>query len=251
MDLTEAQIERYLHHIVLKDVGGEGQRKLLAAKVLIVGAGGLGSPAALYLAAAGVGTIGIADDDRVEVGNLQRQIAHSTADIGRAKAESAREKMAAINPDIRVAALPVRVTRESAAALIADYDFLIDGSDNFETRFAVNDACVAAGKPFAHGAVAGFRGQAFTHIPGSLCLRCVFPEPPPAGTVTNCRGEGVFGAVAGIVGSIQAAEAVKWVLGKGELLSDRLLTVDVLEGSFRAVPIRPSPSCPACGKRER
>lgn len=247
MNLTESQLDRYLHHIILKDIGGEGQRRLLAAKVLIVGAGGLGSPAALYLAAAGVGTIGICDDDCVELSNLQRQIIHSTKDIGRSKAESAVEKMRAINPDVRVAPHAERLTDQNAISIISDYDFVIDGTDNFPSKFLINDGCVARKKPYSHGGVVGFKGQVFTYVAGSLCLRCVFDRPPEPGCVMDCRGSGILGAAAGIIGAIQAAEAIKYILGRGDLLTNRILTVDALKMEFRTIPIERSQTCPTCG----
>ncbi|MFH0798615.1 MAG: HesA/MoeB/ThiF family protein, partial [Pseudomonadota bacterium] len=185
MQLTQEQMDRYLHHIVLKDVGGEGQRKLLASRVLIVGAGGLGSASAFYLAAAGVGTVGLCDDDSVELSNLQRQIIHSTKDLGRPKVESASEKMRALNPDVNVAAHKERLDASNAGSIIADYDFVINGTDNFPAKFLISDTCVAIGRAFAHGGAVGFRGQAFTHIPGSMCLRCIFPEPPGPGTIQD------------------------------------------------------------------
>lgn len=247
MQLTDEQIARYTHHIVLKDVGGEGQRKLLGSKVLIVGAGGLGSPAALYLAAAGVGTIGIVDDDRVELSNLQRQIIHATSDIGREKTASAEEKMRAINPDVRVAAYAERLTDKNIESLIADYEFIVDASDNFSTRFLINDICVARGRPYSHGAVVGFTGQTFTYTPGSLCYRCIFPEPPDQGCILDCHGSGILGAAAGIIGSIQAAEAIKFILKRGTLLTDRLLTVDSLSMEFRSIALARNEFCPVCG----
>lgn len=247
MPLTDQQIARYTHHIVLKDVGGEGQRKLLAAKVLIVGAGGLGSPAALYLAAAGVGTIGIVDDDRVEISNLQRQILHGTEDIGHHKTDSAEKKMKSINPDIRVNAISLRLTKDNALSLFSGYDFIIDGSDNFTTKFIINDTCIELQRPFSHGAVTAFKGQAFTYVPGSLCLRCIFPSPPEPGCILNCKGSGIIGAVAGIIGSIQAAEAMKSIIGKGELLLGRMLVLDAFSMESRGIPLKRGAPCITCG----
>lgn len=247
MDFSEEQIARYTHHIVLKDVGGEGQRKLLGSKVLIVGIGGLGSPAAYYLAAAGVGTLGLCDHDQVELSNLQRQIIHHTPDIGKGKVLSASEKIGALNPEVKVIAVPERLESSNARGLIAAYDFIIDASDNFATKFLVNDACVAMGKPYSHGGVVGFTGQVLTALPGSPCLRCVFPEPPDEGVILHCRGAGILGAAAGILGSIQAAEAIKWVLGRGELLAGRMLIVDVLRMRLRTITLLRRESCAACG----
>lgn len=249
MNLNEQQIARYMHHLALKDIGGEGQRKLLSSSVLVVGAGGLGSPASLYLAAAGVGTIGIVDDDAVEIGNLQRQILHETADLGRRKADSAREKLAALNPDSRIDAHVLRLNADNAKGVVSDYDFIIDATDNFASKFLINDVCVNRGKPFSHAGVVGFKGQVFTYVPGSLCYRCIFEEPPPAGFVQDCRGVGVVGAAAGVVGSVQAAEAIKFLIGHGALLTDRLLTVDLLTLEFRTIPLKRNPACPMCAGR--
>lgn len=248
MELTEQQIERYAHHIVCKDIGGEGQRKLMSAKVLIVGAGGLGSPAALYLAAAGVGTIGIVDDDTVELSNLQRQILHLTSDVGTNKVSSAKDKLAALNPDVTVNTYAQRLTENNARSTVADYDFVIDGTDNFASKFLINDTCVKLKKPFSHAGVVGFKGQALTYVPGSMCLRCVFAEEPPPGTIQDCRGSGIVGAATGVVGSIQAAEAVKYIIGNGDLITDRMLTVDLLAAKFRNVPLSRNLSCPVCSK---
>lgn len=247
IQLNNERMERYLHHITLKDIGGDGQRRLLASRVLIVGIGGLGSPAALYLTAAGIGTIGIIDDDNVDISNLQRQIIHHTNDIGRKKVESAEEKMRLLNTDVRIIKYSERLTEANVKSVIADYDFILDGSDNFQTKFLINDACVACAKPFSHAGVIGFKGQTFTFVPGSLCLRCIFPEPPEPGTILNCRGSGILGAVAGIVGSVQASETIKFILKKGTLLTDRLLTVDVLSMKFRTITIAKNALCPVCG----
>lgn len=246
MELTEKQIERYTHHIIIRDIGGEGQRQLLSSSVLVAGLGGLGSPAALYLASAGVGTIGLIDDDTVETSNLQRQIIHATCDLGRGKSESAAEKIRAINPDSRPIVYSCRLTEKNAEAIISEYDFVIDGTDNFPAKFLINDTCVKLGKPFSHGGVAGFKGQTFTYTPGAMCLRCVFGEPPEAGFVQNCRGEGVLGAIAGIVGSIQSAEAIKAILKKGSLISNRLVTIDALDMQLRCVTLARNIRCPVC-----
>jgi thiamine biosynthesis protein ThiS len=245
--LTEGQIERYSRQIILDGVGGAGQEKLLAAKVLIVGAGGLGSPAALYLAAAGVGTLGLVDADVVDVTNLQRQILHATPDVGTRKIDSARAKLAALNPDVAVRLHPERLTAANAAAILRDYDFVIDGTDNFPAKFLINDACVLGGKPFSHGGILRFDGQLMTVLPGqSACYRCVFPAPPPAGAVPSCSEAGVLGVLAGVIGTLQAAEALKFVLGKGDLLTDVLMTYDALRGEFRKVVVRRNPDCPVC-----
>jgi adenylyltransferase/sulfurtransferase len=232
IDFTEEQLERYSRHILLDDVGVEGQEKLLQAKVLIVGAGGLGSPAALYLAAAGVGTIGIVDSDVVEISNLQRQIAHFSKDIHFAKVESAAEKMKAINPDITV----------------KTYDFIIDGTDNFPTKFLVNDACVFLGIPFSHGGILRFNGQTMTVIPDrTACYRCSFRNPPPPDAVPSCAQAGVLGAVAGMLGTIQAAETLKYITGAGELLTNSLLTFDAKTMIFRKIRLNRQANCPVCG----
>lgn len=241
--LTEAQIDRYSHHLILKEIGGEGQRRLLAASALIVGAGGLGSPAALYLAAAGVGRIGILDDDCVALSNLQRQILHGTADVGRSKVASAAEAIAALNPDVRVIAQQKRLTTENAAEVIGAYDVVIDAADNFEATYRINDTCVALGRPFSHAGVAGFTGQLFTYLPGGPCLRCVFPEPPPAGQVQHCGGAGVLGATAGVFGSIQAAEAIKALLGKNAAAPATILSIDLLSLRFTTAKAAPLEGC--------
>lgn len=249
MKLTNEQIERYSRQILLPHVGGKGQEKLLKAKVLMIGAGGLGSPAALYLAAAGVGCLGIVDSDVVEVNNLQRQILHSTPKVGVPKAESAKETLEAINPDVRVTAHKTRVTSENILELISGYDFVVDGSDNFPTRYLVNDACVLANKPFSHGGIFRFDGQAITILPReSACYRCLFPEPPPPGLVPGCQEAGILGAVAGVIGTIQANEALKYILGIGELLKGRLLVFSALESGFRQVKVPKNPRCPICGE---
>lgn len=247
IELTEQQIERYSRHILLQDVGVEGQEKILQAKVLIIGAGGLGAPAALYLAAAGVGTIGIVDADNVDLSNLQRQVIHFTADVGKPKVISAKEKMEAINPDVKVNAIQEFLYSGNALDIIRDYDFVIDGTDNFPVKFLINDACVMLGKPFSHGGILRFRGQTFTHVPGSACYRCMFKEPPPVGAVPTCSQAGVLGAIAGMLGTIQAAETLKYITGVGELLTNRLLTFDAKTMNFRTIPVRQRGSCPICG----
>ncbi|HEY5997265.1 MAG TPA: molybdopterin-synthase adenylyltransferase MoeB [Candidatus Deferrimicrobiaceae bacterium] len=247
--LTDSQIDRYSRHIILKEVGGKGQQKLLAGRVLIIGAGGLGAPAALYLAAAGVGTIGIADADVVDVTNLQRQVIHFTPDVGKAKVESAAEKMRAINPDVTVKTYHEWITAANIAGILAGYDFVIDGTDNFAAKFLVNDACVLAGKPYSHAGILQFEGQALTVLPGkSTCFRCIFPEPPPKDAIPTCSQAGVLGVLPGVVGSIQATEAIKFLLGKGDLLAGRLLTYNALSMKFREIPIDRNPRCPVCGE---
>lgn len=248
MILTESQIERYSRHIMLKEVGGKGQQKLLDGKVLLIGAGGLGSPAALYLAAAGVGTIGIADADDVDLTNLQRQVIHFTSDVGKPKVYSAREKMLEINPDLRVNIYKEWVTAANINALIADYDFIIDCTDNFAAKFLINDACLLADKPFSHGGILAFDGQTMTVKPReSACYRCIFPEPPPRDAILSCSRAGVFGVLPGVIGTIQATEAIKFLLGTGELLTDRLLTYNALRLKFREVPFKREKTCPICG----
>lgn len=245
---SEEWIERYSRHIILPEVGGKGQEKLNDAKVLVIGAGGLGSPVSLYLAAAGIGTIGIVDNDAVDLSNLQRQIVHFTKDIGHPKVESAKEKLTAINPDLKVNTYQEFVNSGNIMDIIADYDVIVDGTDNFPTRFLVNDACVFAGKPLVHGAILRFDGQAFTIIPNEgPCYRCIFEQPPPPGTVPNCSQAGILGAIAGIIGTVQATEALKIILGKGRTLMGRLLVVDALDMTFREVKIRRNSACPICG----
>jgi adenylyltransferase/sulfurtransferase len=248
IDFTEEQLERYSRHILLEDVGVEGQEKLLGAKVLIVGAGGLGSPAALYLAAAGVGTIGIVDNDCVEISNLQRQIAHFTRDIGVSKVESAAEKMRAINPDITVKTYKEYLCAANISKILSGYDFVIDGTDNFPTMFLFNDAWIFLGIPLSHGGILRFNGQTMTILPGqSACYRCGFRNPPPPDAVPSCAQAGVLGAVAGMLGTIQAAEALKYITGAGGLLTDTLLTFDARTMAFRKIRLNKQESCPLCG----
>lgn len=248
MSLGMNDIERYSRQILLKQVGGKGQQKLLASKVLVVGAGGLGSPVALYLAAAGVGTIGLIDGDNVDVTNLQRQIAHFTDDVGTPKVESAAEKMRAINPRVQVNTYNERAFAHNVLDIVNGYDFVVDGTDNFPAKFLINDACIFAGIPFSHAGILRFDGQLFTIIPGqSACYRCLFGGPPPAGVVPTCSQAGVLGGVAGVIGSLQATEALKCLLGVGELLTDRMLVFDALEMRFREVKFRRNPKCPICG----
>ncbi|HEX9022221.1 MAG TPA: molybdopterin-synthase adenylyltransferase MoeB [Geobacteraceae bacterium] len=246
---TEEQIERYSRHIILKEVGGKGQKKLLDSKVMVIGAGGLGSPIALYLAAAGVGTIGIADSDVVELSNLQRQIAHQTGNIGQPKVNSIRERMEAINPDVRVDTHHVRIEAANILSVISGYDFIIDATDNFAAKFLINDACVFSGTPYSHGGILHFSGQTLTCLPGeSACYRCVFPEPPPRDALTTCSRAGVLGVLPGVIGTIQATEALKYLLGIGDLLVGRFLIYDALAMNFRTVQVRRNPRCPICGE---
>ena len=248
MAFTNEQLERYSRHIILKEIGAKGQKKLLAAKVLIIGAGGLGAPAAMYLAAAGVGTIGIADADVVDLSNLQRQIIHSTNDIGKKKVESAKETMLAINPDITVNTYHDFVSSANIMDLIKDYDFILDGTDNFPAKFLINDACVMAKKPFSHAGIIRFRGQITTVLPGEgPCYRCIFKNPPPKDAVPTCKQAGVIGAMGGVIGSLQAMEAVKYITGVGELLSGYLLTYDALKMEFHKIKLPPrGKGCAVC-----
>lgn len=249
MAFTNEQLERYSRHIILKEIGVKGQKKLLNAKVLIIGAGGLGAPAALYLAAAGVGTIGIADADVVDLSNLQRQVIHATADIGKPKVESAKESMLAINPDITVKTYQEFIYSGNIADIIADYDFILDGTDNFPAKFLINDACVLAGKPFCHAGIIRFNGQLMTYVPGEgPCYRCVFKNPPPKDAVPTCKQAGVIGAMAGVIGCLQAMEAVKYITGAGELLTGRLLTYDALKMNFRTVKVPCDCNCAVCSE---
>jgi molybdopterin/thiamine biosynthesis adenylyltransferase len=249
LEFTEERLERYSRHILLKDVGIEGQIKIFDAKVLIIGAGGLGSPAALYLAAAGVGTIGIADADTVDLSNLQRQVIHFTADVGKPKVESAAEKMRAINPDVQVHTYHEWVRAANIRQMIRGYDFVIDGTDNFVAKFLINDACVLERKPFSHGGILRFNGQTMTVLPGeSACYRCAFRTLPPRGVVPSCSEAGILGAVAGMLGTIQAAETLKFVTGVGELLTNALLIFDAKDMSFSKVRMQPNPKCAVCGE---
>jgi adenylyltransferase/sulfurtransferase len=248
MNLTDSQIERYSRHIILKEIGGEGQKKILNAKVVIIGAGGLGSPSAYYLAAAGVGKIGIVDSDRADLSNLQRQILHFTKDVGRLKTESAKEKLIAINPDCEVVPHTTRINAKNVLDIIGEYDAVINGSDNFPTRYLINDSCIISKTPLFEGAVIGFSGQAITIKPHeSACYRCLYEEPPPPGLIPSCQEAGVMGAIPGVIGIIQATEVIKWILGKGSLLTDRLLIYNGLEMEFNELEISRNPQCPVCG----
>jgi len=246
--LTEEQIERYSRHIILKEVGGKGQQKLLNSKILLIGAGGLGSPAALYLAAAGVGTLGIIDSDRVALSDLQRQILHARKDLNRPKVDSAREKLSALNPDIKVIIYDERLTSKNALEIIKDYDLVVDGSDNFPTRYLVNDACVLLKKPNVHGSVLRFEGQVTVFMPGDgPCYRCLYPTPPPPGAVPSCAEAGVLGVLPGLIGLIQATEAIKILLNQGKTLKGRLLIYDALNLEFSEVRLKRDANCPVCG----
>ena len=247
-DFTEEELNRYSRHILLKDVGVEGQEKIKNGKVLVVGAGGLGAPVALYLAAAGVGTIGIIDGDVVDISNLQRQVIHFTADVDKPKVESAKEKMLALNPNVKVKTYHDFLRADNALDIIKEYDFVVDGTDNFPVKFLINDACVMAGKPFSHGGILRFEGQTMTHIPGHACYRCLFKEPPPTGLVPTCSQAGVLGAIAGMLGTIQAAETLKYLTGVGELLTDKLLTFNAKTMDFRKIKSHKNASCPICGE---
>jgi adenylyltransferase/sulfurtransferase len=246
--LSPDEIQRYSRHLVLPEVGLEGQQAFKAAKVLCVGAGGLGSPAAMYLAAAGVGTIGIADFDVVDFSNLQRQLLHMTRDVGRLKVDSAREHLMAINPEVRVATHEVALSSANALDLLSRYDVIVDGTDNFPTRYLVNDACVLTRRPYIYGSVFRFEGQvSIFATAGGPCYRCLYPEPPPAGLVPSCAEGGVLGVLPGIIGTIQATEALKQILGAGDSLAGRLLILDALAMKFREVRVRRDPECPVCG----
>jgi molybdopterin/thiamine biosynthesis adenylyltransferase/rhodanese-related sulfurtransferase len=248
-ELTSADLSRYARHLILPEVGVEGQQKLKAARVLTVGAGGLGSPLALYLAAAGIGTLGLVDFDVVDSSNLQRQIIHSTKDVGRKKLDSAEEKLLALNPSLNVVKHETMLTSANALGILKDYDIVADGTDNFPTRYLVNDACVLLGKPNVYGSIFRFEGQAsvFATREGP-CYRCLYPEPPPPGLVPSCAEGGVLGILPGLVGVIQATEVIKLILGKGEPLIGRLLLVDALAMSFRELKLRKNPECPVCGR---
>ena len=247
MTLSDSQIERYSRHIILEQVGGVGQEKLLDAKVLIIGAGGLGAPAGLYLAAAGIGTLGIVDADQVDLSNLQRQVIHHTSDVGQDKVLSAAQKMRAINPDVTVNTYKTWARADNIRQMIKEYDFVIDGTDNFAAKFLINDACYLESKPLSHGGILRFDGQLMTILPGqSACYRCVFDAPPPANAVPSCSQAGVLGVLAGVIGSLQATEAIKTILGIGELLTDHLLTYNALTMQFRKVPVKRNSTCRLC-----
>ncbi|MGH9329316.1 MAG: molybdopterin-synthase adenylyltransferase MoeB [Vicinamibacterales bacterium] len=248
--LTNEEVQRYSRHLIMPEVGVDGQRRLKAGRVLCIGAGGLGSPAALYLAAAGVGRLGIVDFDVVEHSNLQRQIIHGTPDVGRPKLQSARERLAAINPEVKVETYETKLTSKNALDLFAEYDVIVDGTDNFPTRYLVNDACVLLGKPNAYGSIFRFEGQASVFaVKGGPCYRCLYPEPPPPGLVPSCAEGGVLGVLPGVIGTIQATEAIKLILGAGDPLVGRFLIYDAWRMRFRELKLRRDPACPMCGDR--
>lgn len=254
MDFTDDQLERYARHILLPEVGGEGQNKLLNAKVLVVGAGGLGAPVLMYLAAAGVGTIGIIDDDTVDLSNLQRQVIHTTSSIDTPKVESARERMLAINPDLNIQTYQHRLNADNILPLLAQYDIIADGTDNFASRFLINDACFFAKKTLVSAAILRFDGQLSTykaHEEGEdkPCYRCIFREPPPPGQVPTCAEAGVLGAICGTMGSLQAGEVLKEIMGIGQSMSGRLMIYDALHSDFRSVKVKKDPGCPLCGTK--
>ena len=246
--MSEGQISRYLRQIRMPEIGEEGQRKLLSSKVLIIGAGGLGSPAALYLAAAGVGTIGIADEDTVEISNLQRQILHGMSDIGRAKTDSASDTIHELDPEVQTVPYTLMVDSNNLPEIVSEYDFVLDCVDDFKTKLIINDACVKTERPFCSGSVTGFYGQIITRLPGKgPCLRCVFKDPPD-GAELRAETRGVLGAAAGVIGCLQASEAIKYLLGAGELLIGCLLTCDLLDMEFQKIPLLPDPACSVCGR---
>ena len=245
--MTEEQIRRYSRHIILPEVGGRGQKRLLGSRVLIIGAGGLGSPAALYLAAAGVGTLGIVDFDKVDLSNLQRQILHHTHDVGRPKVDSAIDTIADMNPDVKVVPYPVQLSSANVKAIFAEYDVIVNGCDNFPTRYLANDAAVLLKKPLVDGSIFKFEGQVTVFKPGLGCYRCLYPAPPPPGLVPSCAEAGVLGVLCGIIASIQGIETIKLLLDLGESLAGRLLFFDALGMEFRQVKLRRDPKCPVCG----
>jgi adenylyltransferase/sulfurtransferase len=252
MSLTDAQELRYARHLILDEIGEEGQERLLHSSVLVVGAGGLGSPLLMYLAAAGVGTIGVVDDDRVDMTNLQRQIVHRTEAVGHAKVESAAETLHRLNPDIQVVRHNLRLKADNAESLIVQYDLVADGSDNFDTRYLLNDVCCRLRKPLVWAALYRFEGQLTTFAPwrgkDAPCLRCVFREPPPPGDIPRCETAGILGAVAGVLGTMQATEALKELLGLGDSLSGRLVMYDALAAETRTIKLKRDPDCPTCGR---
>ncbi|OPJ60928.1 HesA/MoeB/ThiF family protein [Clostridium chromiireducens] len=251
MNFTNEQLERYSRQIILDDVSVKGQEKILNSKVLIIGTGGLGAPAAMYLGAAGVGTIGLVDADTVDLSNLQRQIIHSTQDVGKPKVISGKETINAINPDVNVVTYQERATASNILDIIKDkdYDFIIDGTDNFPVKFLINDACVMLQKPFSHAGIIRFQGQTMTYVPGQgPCYRCVFQTPPPPDVVPTCQQAGVLGVMGGIIGSIQASEALKYITGVGDLLAGKLLTFDAKKMNFRTINIHHDKNCAICGE---
>ena len=250
IEFTDEQIERYSRHIILPEVGGSGQQKMLEARILLLGAGGLGSPAAYYLAAAGIGNLGIVDFDRVDLSNLQRQIIHSTERIGMLKTESAKKTIEALNPDVNVTLYNERLDSSNIMSLIEGYDYIVDGSDNFPTRYLVNDACVMKNKTLIHGSIYRFEGQVTVFKPGDgPCYRCLYPEPPPPGMVPNCQEGGVLGVLAGVIGNLQVVEVLKLVLGIGKTLVGKLIIYDALNTEFRNLRLRKDENCPICSEK--
>jgi len=248
-DFTDEQIERYSRHIMLPEVGGVGQIKMLEAKVLLIGAGGLGSPAAYYLAAAGIGNLGIVDFDVVDLSNLQRQIIHSTKRIGMLKTESAKKTIEELNPDVKVTLFNEKLTSENILRIFEGYDYILDGTDNFATRYLINDACVMTGKTNIHGSIFRFEGQATVFKPGDgPCYRCLYPEPPPPGLMPNCQEGGVLGVLAGVIGNLQVVETLKMILGIGKPLIGTLLIYDALSTEFRKLKLKRDTNCPVCGE---
>ncbi len=247
---SEDEVRRYARHVILPGIGGDGQRRLMDGSVLVIGAGGLGSPAAMYLAAAGVGTLGLVDFDKVELSNLQRQLLHDTDDVGKSKVESGTERLASLNPNVKVVPHETLLTSSNAFDVLGRYDVVIDGTDNFPVRYLVNDATQMLKIPLVYGSIYQWEGQASVFLPGpeTPCYRCLFPEPPPPGTVPSCAEGGVFGVLPGIIGSIQAVEAIKLILGVGETLAGKLVLYDALRNEFTTVKLRWDPDCPVCGK---
>ena len=249
-ELTREEVQRYSRHLIMPEVGVDGQRKLKAARVLCVGAGGLGAPASMYLAAAGVGTLGLVDFDAVDASNLHRQVIYDTTDVGKRKLEAARDRLTAMNPSVKVVMHELALTSNNALDVLKDYDVILDGTDNFQTRYLVNDACVLLGKPNAYGSIFRFDGQASVFaVKGGPCYRCLYPEPPPPGLVPSCAEGGVLGVLPGVIGVIQATEAIKLILGSGQPLIGRLLLYDALQMRFRELKLRRDPECPICGDR--
>lgn len=246
-DFTEEELQRYSRHILLQEIGVEGQERIRRGRVLVVGAGGLGSPVLMYLAAAGVGTLGVADGDRVDLSNLQRQIIHDTPGLGSPKVESAKERINRLNPNVNVVTYGCCLTAANIMETIGGYDFIVDATDNFAAKLLINDACVMAGKPFSHGGILRFEGQTFTHLPGTACYRCLFGSAPPPEDGSSCSRAGVLGAIPGMIGTIQAAEVLKFLTGTGELLTDRLLTFDARTMDFCKIHTRRRDKCPLCG----
>jgi len=252
MDFTEDQLHRYSRHIILPEVGGKGQKKISEAKVIMIGAGGLGCPVGYYLAAAGVGTLAIVDNDEVELSNLQRQILHSTKSVGMPKTDSARNTLLSLNPDVRIEAYQKRLTLENAAKIIKDYDIVVDGCDNLPTRYIMNDTCYANGKPYVHGSIFKFEGRASVFLPGQgPCFRCLYPVPPPEDMMPGPQDIGLLGVLPGVIGVIEATETIKLVLEIGTSLAGRLLVYDALNMDFQELLMNQDPECPVCGKNSR